>query len=203
MKNFLVTGFNAFGGESVNPSAKLIEFLEKDLRWGTCCDVLTLPVSFSACDGIVKAAISKKRYDYIIMLGQAGGGSEVLLERIALNWIESSQVDNSGLALSGQKINPAADNAFFSSLPLDLINEKLLKSGIPSKISLSAGGFVCNYLFYQIANYLQDSQSKCGFVHLPYLPEQVEDKASKNAMSFLMQYRAIQKILETLEELSN
>lgn len=198
MKRILVTGFEPFGGHVLNPSAQLVEALALDSAWRHQVDTLIVPVSYSSADSIVKNKIAQKKYDYVLMLGQAAGRSAMSLERVALNWIESELADSSGEILSGQKINPAAENALFASLPLDALKLELQKAEVPVEISLNAGGYVCNYLFFQVAQAIADNSTKCGFIHLPLLPEQCLPADNKPSLSFDIQYKGITSILSFL-----
>ena len=200
MKRILVTGFEPFGGHVLNPSAQIVEALALDPVWRHQVDTLIVPVSYSSADSIVKNKISQKSYDYVLMLGQASGRSKISLERVALNWIESDLADSSGEVLSGQKINPAAENAIFASLPLEKLKLELQAIEIPVEISLNAGGYVCNYLFFQVAQAIADTSTKCGFIHLPLLPEQVSSVESASSLAFDIQFKAVLSLLSYLRQ---
>lgn len=186
----LVTGFSPFLGETINPSAVLLNWIQSE--FGARVDTILLPVSFRQAPEIVFQHLHEKDYDIILLLGQAGGRARVSLERVALNWLESDHPDEDAFTPQQGVILPGGTSALFSSLPLTDWKEKLLKRNLPVEISLSAGGYVCNYLYYRTHQWLQQNgkgTSIC-FIHVPYLPEQIIDK--KNVPSLeLSQMKAV------------
>lgn len=173
----LVTGFRPFLGEKINPSEILLEALKKDSQFQSYGETLLLPVSFAKAADLLHERLAQRDYDFILMLGQAGGREKINLERVALNWIESEHPDEEGFKPSLGPIVPLGESALFTSLPLHQWKESL-KERHAVTVSLSAGGYVCNYVYYQTLKWLQDhsKKSQACFIHVPYLPEQTAGK---------------------------
>ncbi len=200
MKNsrILVTGFRPFQGESINPSEILLEWIKKDFSIEHGIDTLLLPVSFTQGPAVLREQLSTKVYDVILLLGQAGGRSKVSLERVALNWIETETPDEDQQIPRQGAIEEGIESALFSPLPLSEWKEKLVKMNLPVEVSLSAGGYVCNYVYFQTLRNLQKDEitSKTCFIHVPYLPEQVVDKGNTPSMELETMKSILRVILE-------
>ncbi|GIL16507.1 MAG: pyrrolidone-carboxylate peptidase [Oligoflexia bacterium] len=170
----LLTGFEPFLGETVNPSKELLGFYFSALDIHT----LSLPVSYQKSFLVLKEKLSHQSYDHIIMLGQAGGRTSVSLERVALNWMDSEFSDEEGQVFCETKILDQGREAHFSSYPLREWYRLARQENLPIQISNSAGAFVCNSLSYQVGQHIADMQMKTKwlFVHVPFLPEQGEKK---------------------------
>lgn len=176
MRKILVTGFEPFLNEKINPSKILLDWLKRDFAHQA--ETLLLPVSFTEAHKHVKSYLQQNTYDVILMLGQAGGRNKVSLERVALNWIETEHPDEDGYKPSRGVIEEGAASALFTSAPVTTWKEVLIQKDLPVEISLSAGGYVCNYTYYQILQWLKANgkASAACFIHVPYLKEQVADK---------------------------
>lgn len=187
----LVTGFKPFLGESVNPSEILLEHIKRDFSVGV--DTVLLPVSFAECFPRLSRVIEQGDYDFIFMLGQAGGRSQVCFERVALNWIETSKPDEDGYTPPQQKIDEREESALFCSLPLSSIVSQLRDQGLPAKVSLSAGGYVCNYLYFRVLQSLKEHKMKAQavFIHVPYLPQQLAGKQTGVPFMEIEQMKAV------------
>ena len=181
MKRILVTGFEPFQGEKINPSQILLEHLKRDLVVEDLkIDTIVLPVSFSNSYPTLQAKLAENSYDFVLLLGQAGSRSTVCLERVALNWIETFSPDEDGYRPRQGKILDLDEAAIFSPLPLGVWRDRLQAQGHPVTVSLSAGGYVCNYIYYQVCQAFRALGNKTPvlFVHVPYLPEQAATKAA-------------------------
>lgn len=132
------------------------------------------------------------------MLGQAGGRSTVCLERVALNWIETSYADEEGRLPPTGRIEPQGEAAFFSDLPLEEWKEKLGVLNLPVTISLNAGGYVCNALYFSASRALAQEGRPLHlcFIHVPYLPEQTIDKKNVVAMEFEKMQEVLKNIIK-------
>ena len=176
----LVSGFEAFGGESENPTALLVESLRKgELKIPLQIEVeaRVLPVEFDRGYQELAPQIEKFAPDVVLAFGQAGGRSRIEFERIAINLQDAEIPDNAGAQPKLRTIDPSGDLAYLSTLPLDAFVEALKASGIPVGISNSAGLYVCNDLFYRLQRALRDKpETLSGFIHVPYLPEQAARK---------------------------
>jgi pyroglutamyl-peptidase len=192
----LVTGFSPFLGEQINPSAIILDWIQNE--FGARVDTALLPVSFQQAPEIVRNYLSAKSYDMILMLGQAGGRARISLERVALNWVETDHPDEEAFKPQQGGILQEGEPALFSSLPLTEWKEKLQSANLPVEISLSAGGYVCNFLYYQTLHWLQENQKAASacFIHVPYLPQQVVDKGGVPSMELETMKAAISDILK-------
>ena len=172
-KLILLTGFEPFGGESINPSQCIVEALDGKRIDGHRIVGRVLPVAFTPCKRLVAEWIDELNPTLVIGLGQAGGRAELSLERIAINLIDARICDNEGNQPIDAPVLAGAGAGLFSSLPLKRILLALRDAGIPVAISHSAGTYVCNQVFFLTAARLANSvnQSRGGFIHvLPTTP---------------------------------
>lgn len=194
----LVTGFDPFGGEQTNPAFEVVKNLPNELD---CCDIVKLevPTIFNNSIQVLHSAIEKEAPDVVICLGQAGGETCIRLEKVAINLDDARIPDNASNQPTDEPISVMGETAYFATLPLKAIQQALNKACIPSVISYSAGTFVCNHLFYGLMDMIQKSHPniKGGFVHIPYLPEQVIDKPRTPSMSLNTMTEAVKIIIET------
>jgi len=170
----LVTGFAPFGGESVNPSWQAARQLEGWTCRGHVVGAREIPCSFAASIGALEAAIGELKPIAVLCLGEAGGRADLSLERIAANLDDAEAPDNDGAQPIDQPVVKGAPAAYFTSLPVKAIVARLREAGLPASLSRSAGGFVCNHLFYG-ACHLRARRFKAmrvGFIHVPYSLEQ-------------------------------
>lgn len=202
MKKILITGFEAFGGEIINPSYEAVKRLPSTIL-GSQIVKLEVPVSYTDSINIVMNCIKKHTPNIVILVGQAGGRKEISLERVAINIDDSNMPDNRGIKLIDTRISSDGDNAYFATLPIKLINDSLLEAKLKSGISNSAGTYLCNHLMYGILHYLIQnklSKIKAGFIHVPYVNEQVRDKEDVFAMDLQEIVKALEIIVKvTLE----
>ncbi len=175
----LLTCFDAFGGEEINPSSLIAESLPEKIS-GADIIKLRLPTTYSAAPAMIAAAIDEHRPDIVISLGQAGGRDRISIERVAINLKDAAIPDNEGIKFSGESIDKNSPAAYFSTLPCSETVEALKKMGIPAAVSLSAGAFICNCVMYSALHHIAQKKYKTlsGFIHVPFLPEQA---ISKNA----------------------
>jgi len=168
----LVTGFEPFGGSTVNPSQQLVDALDGDIAKAL------LPVSYARAADALRAAIAEHAPDVVICFGQADGRTGISVERFAHNLDEATTTDNDEAPGSGKPIDPDGPAAYPSSLPVDDIVVALRAEGIPAAPSRDAGGFLCNHVFYVLMRTLDQEAGavRGGFVHIPLLPEQALDK---------------------------
>lgn len=193
----LVTGFDAFNGEKINPASLIIDKLREEVS-GHKIEKLLLPTSFYKAGEILEKEIDKLRPDIIISLGQAGGRSEITVERVAINIADASIPDNDGNMPIDEKIKKDGENAYFSTLPIKAIVENLKKEEIPASVSNSAGTYVCNFIMYNDLYYASKYKNMtAGFIHVPYLPAQVLDKRGVASMSLENMVRAVETIIKT------
>lgn len=171
----LITGFEPFGNSKLNPSALLVERLGKERIPGVELHSIVLPVEFDRSVRILLQKIEECRPDFVISFGQAEGRTGITPEKVAINFDDARIPDNSGDQRKNKKIDENGPDAYFSTLPVERMVEAIRSEGIVSALSLSAGAFVCNHLFYEVQRALQGSAIKSGFIHLPLIPEQSDE----------------------------
>ena len=196
----LVTGFTPFGGEQINPSWEAVKRLPERIGEMTITK-REIPTEFDAACAALRAAMDELRPDAVLSVGQYGGANGIRVERVAVNLRDARIADNAGAKPVDEPVVPGAPDAYFATLPTRRIIEKLRERDIPAQLSYSAGTFVCNNLLYCA---LHESAQKflatrCGFVHVPYLPEQAKD-GSAPSMSLALMVRALTTALETIAE---
>ena len=170
----LVTGFDPFGGERVNPSWMAAEALPDTV--GTVRIVRRrLPVVFGACGDAVAAAMREEHPDAVLCMGQAGGRAQMTPEFVGINWRVARIADNEGNQPMGERIVEAGPDAYFSTLPVVAMAQASVDVGLPAAVSYTAGTFCCNEVLYTALDTAvrELSGCRCCFVHVPYLPEQV------------------------------
>ncbi|OWQ92152.1 pyroglutamyl-peptidase I [Roseateles aquatilis] len=172
MKNILLTGFEPFGGERVNPSWELARALNGELIGGCRVVSVQLPCVFGEALRQLDEALDRIRPVTVLAIGQAGGRCDLSLERIAINVDDARIPDNAGAQPIDEPVVPAGPAAYFSTLPIKAIVAGLRAQGFPASVSQTAGTFVCNHLFYGLQHRLAASGVRSGFMHIPYLPEQ-------------------------------
>ncbi|MCG0276518.1 MAG: pyroglutamyl-peptidase I [Thermosediminibacteraceae bacterium] len=179
----LVTGFEPFGGEKINPALEAVKLLPKEIK-GAQVVVKELPTIFRKSLDVLFDAIEKEKPDVVICVGQAGGRYAISVERVAINVDDARIPDNEGNQPIDQPIFPDGENAYFSTLPIKRIVEAIKKEGIPAEVSNTAGTYVCNHVMYGLLYYASKKRPdmKAGFIHVPYLFEQVLDKKNTPAM---------------------
>lgn len=193
----LVTGFEAFGGEKLNPTQALAEAVARgEIRAeGVELRSATLPVTYNDAFPALERAMHEFNPDIVLSFGQAGGRDAIEFERIAINRADSTQADNAGHVILDQPIEENGEIAYLSTLPLHKLTKILEDAGIKARISNSAGTYVCNALFYRLQQSLRLTTKRSGFIHVPYLPEQTSDKPS---MDLATLKRALQLIVATI-----
>lgn len=199
MKKLLLTAFEPFAGETINPSfevAKAIEHLSfRDAEVQT----LPLPVDrFQAIELALKR-ISEFHPDFIILLGEGSRRFRINPERVAINVDDFRIPDNTGNQPKGESIIEGAPAAYFSTLSIYAIVERLIAAKIPAAISNTAGTYLCNRLFYSVMNYIavNNLPIKSGFIHLPYVHEQtIEKPLDYPSLSLATTIEAVKLIIE-------
>ncbi|BBE31258.1 pyrrolidone-carboxylate peptidase [Tepiditoga spiralis] len=180
----LITGFDPFGNESINPAFEAIKLLPNKVLNSNIIK-LELPTIFNKSIEILEKKIIEIDPDIIICVGQAGGRFKITVERVAINIDDARIKDNAGNQPIDEPIFKNGENAYFSNLPIKSIVENIKKNKIPASISNSAGSFVCNHIMYGLL-YLINTKfknKKGGFIHVPYIPEQVLNKSNMPSMS--------------------
>jgi pyroglutamyl-peptidase len=182
MKNILLTGFEPFGGDSLNPSEEILRQLHGTTIARHRVVGGLLPCVFGAAIKELKHLIKLHDPVLVVGIGQAGGRAEVTPERVAINVDDARIADNAGQQPVDRPIVKDGPSAYWSTLPIKAIVHALQKRGIPAAVSQTAGTFVCNHVFYGLMHELAgQKQIRGGFIHVPYLPEQTNEAAGTEA----------------------
>lgn len=201
MKRILLTGFDPFGGEQSNPSWEVVRRLD-GLLIGDNHQIVSarLPCEFTNSLHMLEEVLRQHRPAIVICLGQAGGRTDISLERIAINVDDARIPDNVGVQPVDVPVIEGGPAAYFTSLPIKAIAQELHLSGIPASVSQTAGTFVCNHVFYGLMHLASrlDCIQRAGFIHIPYLPEQAVAHAGAASMPLEMLKTAILKVLESV-----
>jgi pyroglutamyl-peptidase len=179
MTRVLLTGFQPFDGEATNPSWRAVCAAAAEPPTGIEVSAVELPCVYGASVAVLRAAIEEARPEVVVCVGQAGGRPDITVERVAINVDDARIPDTSGAEPVDEAIVPGGPAAYFSTLPIKACVAAVRATGLPASVSNTAGTFVCNHVFYGlghlIATELPDLRG--GFVHVPYAPEQVTDRA--------------------------
>lgn len=174
MKKILITGFEPFGGESINPSWEAVDKLPCHVNEYELIK-LRIPVVFGEAAKIVLSKATEVCPDVILCIGQAGGRNAITPELIGINYRNASIPDNKGNQPKDELIFEGGECAFFSTLPVRKIADTINSSGINANVSYSAGAYVCNEVLYTLLSHFNNSKIKIGFIHVPYIKEQGKD----------------------------
>ena len=170
----LITGFDPFGGESVNPAYEAVKRLP-DIIEGAELVRMEVPTVYGEASRITCEAMDKRQPAAVLCVGQAGGRGAITPERIAINCMDARIPDNAGRHPVDAPCEPGGPDGVFSTLPIRQICEKIREAGLPADISNTAGTFVCNELMYRVLRHAgrMDPAIPAGFIHVPFLPEQL------------------------------
>jgi len=174
----LLTAFDPFGGEKVNPAQMAVSLVGE--FGGIEIVKLTVPTVFREASRQVIEAIRREKPNAVLCIGQAGGRAAITPERVAINLMDARIADNAGFAPSDEPIVKEAPDAYFSTLPIRKMVEAIRERGIPAEVSNTAGTFVCNELMYSMLHALKNEFSNTigGFMHVPFIPEQAASKGA-------------------------
>jgi len=194
----LITGFDPFGGESINPSYEAIKRIKLD---NSDIELVTveIPTVFDKCIDTLDRKIKETEPDIVICTGQAGGRFPITVERVGINIIDARIADNEGNQYIDAPIKSDGESAYFSNLPIKAIVKSLINNKIPAEVSNTAGTFVCNNILYGLLYLINTKYPhiKGGFIHVPFLLEQVTDKRNTPSMSLETITEAMKIIVET------
>ena len=171
MKKLLITGFDPFGGAAVNPSWQAVRQLPDRVGDFELCK-LEIPTVFDLATRVVLKKAAQFRPDVILCVGQAGGREAVTPERIGVNIRDARIADNAGNQPKGEFVASDGPAAYFATVPVEKMAMAMEAAGIRATVSNSAGAFVCNDTLYGILHHYAGTEVRCGFIHVPYIPEQ-------------------------------
>jgi len=169
----LVTGFDPFGGDKVNPSSLAVSRLRKKIGKVSVVTAV-LPTSYAKSAKVLRAAIDKAKPDIVLCVGQAGGRTELCLERVGINVQDARIPDNDRKQPIDVPVRADGPAAYFATLPIKACVAEMRKAGLPAVVSNTAGTFVCNHILYSLMDIIETHPRRMrgGFLHIPYVPEQ-------------------------------
>ena len=193
MTTILLTGFEPFGTATSNPSGEIIKQISGD-------NIVTaiLPVAYAQSAEHLLALIAEHNPDVVICLGQAEGRTHITPEKVAINLDDARLADNEGVLRSDVKILEVGPDAYFTTLPVNDMVEAMKAQGIPAALSLSAGAFLCNHVFYVAQNKFAGTEVRSGFVHVPLMDSQGPEFPGLPTMPLDQMVTAVRAMLEVL-----
>jgi len=193
MTKVLLTGFEPFGKATLNPSGEIVKQISGD-------NIVTaiLPVAYAQSAERLLALIAEHNPDVVISLGQAEGRSHVSPERIAINLDDARLADNEGVIRNDVPIVAGGPVAYESTLPIKEIVKAINDAGVPAAVSLSAGAFLCNHVFYVAQNKFAGTHVRSGFVHVPLMDSQAPEFPGLPTMPLDQMVIAVRAMLEVL-----
>lgn len=196
MKTVLLTGFEPFNKEIINPAWEAVRALQGWSGEGFALHVLQLPCVFGDANRVIGEAVGRLKPDVVIAVGQAGGRVDMSVERVAINVDDAPIADNAQRQLVDQAIVTGGPAAYFSTLPIKAVVAALRDAGLPASVSQTAGTFVCNHVFYGLMHRTAGTPVRAGFIHIPYLPEQAAAHPGAASMALADMVRGLKIAVE-------
>lgn len=180
MKKVLLTGFDPFGKDTINPALEVVKQLDGLVVDDIELIALEVPTVFQKSIKVVQEGIEKHTPDVVICVGQAGGRKQITPERVAINVDDARIPDNEGNQPIDEPIVEGGPAAYWTTLPIKKMVQEMRRVGAPAVVSNTAGTFVCNHLFYGVMHFLHERAPhiRGGFIHIPFIPEQILDKSA-------------------------
>jgi pyroglutamyl-peptidase len=193
MTKVLLTGFEPFGRATTNPSGEIVKQISGD-------NIVTaiLPVAYAQSAEKLLNLIAEHNPDVVISLGQAEGRTAITPEKVAINLDDARLADNEGVMRNDVKILDNGPDAYFSTLPINEMVDAVKAQGIPASVSLSAGAFLCNHVFYVAQNKFAGTNVRSGFVHVPLMDSQATEFPGMPTMPLDQMVTAVRVMLEVL-----
>lgn len=194
----LVTGFDPFGGDAVNPSSLAVSRLKKKIGKVTVVTAV-LPTSYAKSAKVLRKAIDEAKPDIVLCVGQAGGRTELCLERVGINVQDARIPDNDRNQPIDVPVLAEGPAAYFATLPIKACVAEMRKAGLPAAVSNTAGTFVCNHILYSLMDIIVSHpvRMRGGFLHIPYVPEQAARLGGAPSMAVDDIVRGIEIIVAT------
>lgn len=195
----LVTGFDPFGGEPINPAIETVRRLP-DMIAGAEIIKLEIPTVCHKSLRVIDEAIVENDPDVVLSIGQAGGRPDITVERVGINVDDYRIPDNEGNQIVDEPICPDGPDAYFVTVPIKAMVRRIQDRNIPASVSNTAGTFVCNHVTYGVCHMIATKYpgKRSGFIHIPYLPQQVIDKRNMPSMSQDMMIEAVTAAIEAI-----
>lgn len=184
-KIILLTGFEPFNNEEINPSWEAVQALDGWAEVDFVVHARLLPCRFGKANKVMHRTVEELQPSIVIAVGQAGGRAELSVERVAINVDDAPIPDNAKRQPVDQPIVTSGPAAYFSTLPIKAIVHSLREAGLPAAVSHTAGTFVCNHVFYGLMHQAHEwgTTMRAGFIHIPYLPQQAAAKPGSPSMA--------------------
>lgn len=197
----LLTAFDPFGGEKVNPALEAVKLVRSTVS-GIEVVKLEVPTVFGASIRTVQEKIEEIKPDVVLAIGQAGGRFDITVERVAINVDDARIPDNEGNQPIDHPIVDDGPPAYFSTLPIKAMVDAIRKAGIPASVSNTAGTFVCNHIMYGILHTLSQMEQpiRGGFIHVPFVPAQAIGRPFVPSMAIGDITKAIEASIEAIGE---
>lgn len=192
----LITGFEPFGEEDINPSYEAVKQIGKIA--GVSIVKEEIPVVFGEASEYLIQLIAQHQPDSVVLVGQAGGRAEINVERVAINICDTAYPDNAGNIPQDQPVVEGGESAYFATIPIKKIVDAVRNAHLPAKVSNTAGTYVCNELMYSCLRHLHGTGISAGFIHVPYSSEQVQNKPGVPSMDIPDIARSLEVIIETI-----
>jgi len=197
----MLTGFEAFGDSPLNPSEIVVRKLGRQRFENASITSMLLPVDRQLGPQKLLQSLKNHTPDAVLCLGAAAGRPAIAIERVAINLLDFRIPDNKGVQITDEIVVPGAPVAYFATLPVRDIYLTILQAGIPVELSLSAGSFLCNQVFYELLHFIAVNEMKtmAGFIHIPILPEQAaQQNRSVPSMSLETSLKAIKEAIHCI-----
>lgn len=197
----LVSGFDPFGGEKVNPAIESVKLLPDEIK-GVKIIKVEIPTVARKSLKRLEEVIEVEKPDVVINVGQAGGRTDISVERVGINMDDFRIKDNEGNQPIDEKIAKDGPDAYLVTIPIKAMVQKMIENKIPASVSNTAGTFVCNHVCYGMAHLASTKypNMRTGFIHIPFLPEQVVDKRNMPSMPLEMIAKGLEYAIEAIIE---
>lgn len=197
----LVSGFDPFGGEKINPAIESVKLLPDEIK-GAKIIKLEIPTVARKSLKKLEEVIEIEKPDVVINVGQAGGRTDITVERVGINMDDFRIKDNEGNQPIDEKIAEDGSDAYLVTIPIKAMVQKMIENKIPASVSNTAGTFVCNHVCYGMAHLASTKypNMRTGFIHIPFLPEQVVDKRNMPSMPLEMIAKGLEYAIEAIIE---
>ena len=197
----LVSGFDPFGGEKINPAIESVKLLPDEIKGAKIIKVEIPTVARKSLKKL-EEVIEIEKPDVVLSVGQAGGRTDISVERVGINMDDFRIKDNEGNQPIDEKIAEGGPDAYLVTIPIKAMVQKMIENKIPASVSNTAGTFVCNHVCYGMAHLASTKypNMRTGFVHIPFLPEQVVDKRNMPSMPLELIAKGLEYAIEAIIE---
>jgi len=197
----LLTGFEPFGGEIINPAYEILKTLPESIN-GHKLVKRQIPTSYNESINEIKTLLETEKPNVVLSLGQAGGSHGLVVEKVGLNLRDANAPDNDGHRASHEIIFEDGDTAYYSNLPVKAMVKRIMENNVPASLSYSAGAYVCNNVLYALLYFAKNhyNNMRCGFIHVPYFPEQIIGKRNTFYMTPEEMARGLMAAIQAITE---